>query len=170
MHVRNGQSSLADYLSCLPAVLREELLGGNLGSMLAVSREIPWAMVSLFGFEWRLAEGPPGADLLFAANTTTGGRDILASLHPLTHFAFDEGSPEWRAISEFCRRWARPDSALFHGADDVWFEFDVAGVRTGKPAPSFFFGPRLGLANHDSMGPRTKAILQEGYEALLAEP
>jgi hypothetical protein len=135
--------------------------------MLDVSRRIPWSAVSLFGFEWTLLEGPSGADLLFAANTSTGGRDILAGRHPVTGFVFDQDSPEWQAISEFCRRWAQPGNELFYGADDVWFEFDVAGAGTTRPAPSFFFGPRVGLGNEDTAIARTRAILHEGFGALL---
>src|SRR5258707_4582971 len=144
MPSQHGQSSLADYLHPISAVLNGELLGNSFESMLAVSRHVPWSAVSLFGFEWTLWEGPSGADLLFAANVSTGGRDILSGRHPLTGFAFDGESAEWHAIAEFCRRWAQSDNPLFYGADDVWFEFDVASGTSGKPAPSFFFGPRVG--------------------------
>ncbi len=126
-------------------------------------------MVSIFGFEWGL-NTTSGADFLFASNVATGGRDILTGQHPLACIELDKNMSEWRAVAEFCRGWVDPNSVLFHGADDVWFEFDVADAISDVLAPSFFFGPRVGLDDHETALARTRAILYAGVEALREGP
>jgi hypothetical protein len=129
---------------------------------------IPWSMLSLFGFERPLDDPDAGADILFAANVATGGREVLGGRNPAVSF-----SAPWHPIARFCERWNEPSSPLYAGADDVWFEYDIgSATEATPPAPSFFFGPRVGHAGERAYDakPATRAILHEGFEALLAGP
>lgn len=162
-------ASLADCLTSLgPAFPAGLFPAGSIDAMRDAVTTIPWSMLSLFGFERPLDDPHAGADILFAANVATGGRDVLAGRNPAVRF-----SAPWHPIARFCERWNEPSSLLYAGADDVWFEYDI-GSATGDPSgpPSFFFGPRVGHAadpGYDAK-PVMRAILHDGFEALLAEP
>ncbi|MFT3776424.1 MAG: hypothetical protein QM820_64610 [Minicystis sp.] len=159
-------TSLAQYLDLLAPALPPGLFApaGFEGMCRAVAF-IPWALLSLFGFECRLDDDDAGADILFAANLATGGRRILNGRNPWVEFSA-QGQPSWRPIAAFCQRWDDPSSALYEGADDVWFECDVA--LGAEEVPSFFFGPRVGSAP-DAVA-ATRRILLDGFGALLGAP
>ena len=162
-------ASLADYVTRLmPAFPRGLFPPGNIDGMSRVVEHIPWSMLSLFGFERPLDDARAGADILFAANIATGGRDVLSGRNAAVRF-----SAPWEPIARFCERWNEPSSPLHAGADDVWFEYDVGSATNGGSAPpSFFFGPRVGHAEdraYDAV-PATRAILQEGFGALFGAP
>jgi hypothetical protein len=160
-------ASLAEYLACLAPALPSGLFPRrSLDGLRQAVDGIPWPLISLFGFERPLDDEDAGADILFAANVATGGRDILGGLHPLVSYAVP-----WPPIARFCSRWSTPSSPLYHGADDVWFEIDVGSAEEGPvPPPSFFFGPRLGPDPSVDAAARTRAILHEGFAALLGAP
>jgi hypothetical protein len=165
-------ASLADYLACLAPALPSGLFPRHsLDAMREAVAGIPWPLLSLFGFERPLDDDDAAADILFAANVATGGRDILNGLHPLVSYAVP-----WPPIARFCSRWNEVSSPLYRGADDVWFEFDTGSAEKGSaekgssPPPSFFFGPRIGLDPGVDPAARTRAILHEGFEALLGSP
>lgn len=162
-------ASLADYVTCLiPAFPSGLIAPESIDGMCRAVGAIPWSMLSLFGFERPLGDPRAGADILFAANVATGGRDVLAGRNPAVRF-----SAPWAPIARFCERWNEPSSPLHAGADDVWFEYDVGlGVDAAPEPPSFFFGPRVGHAEERSYDakPATRAILHEGFSALLGAP
>lgn len=150
--------SLAPFVASLAGVLPRELFPpGNVERMCAAVRDVPWQLVSLFGFECALDEAPCDADILFAANVETGGRRMR----------FPGTSAAWRRIDAFRERWSDPASPLHAGADDVWFEFDVAAnPTTAALEPSFFFGPRVRDAGDDAAARQTRAVLHAGFDAL----
>jgi hypothetical protein len=160
-------SSLADYLACLAPALPPALFSkSSIDGMREAVSAIPWPLLSLFGFERPLDDEEAGSDILFAANVATGGRDVLNGLHPLVRY-----SAPWPPIAEFCSRWNEPSSPLYRGADDVWFEYDVGSADNGSsPPPSFFFGPRIGPDPSVDAVALTRAIVHEGFDALLGAP
>ena len=161
MPVPVAELSLADRLSAIAEFLPDAFIGESLAVMLAVSRDIPWRAVSIFGFEWEL-NSASSADFLFSSNVARGGRDILARAMGSGSAGEKNSSPEWRAIVDFCNIWSDPQSVLFHGADDPWFEFDSSANSAQAYVPSFFFGPRVGLDEPDTALRRTRAILELG--------
>jgi len=105
--------------------------------LLELGEAIPGNWVAQFGFESWLGANEPRLDFLFKAGPSVPQRQSLAAGKPGFGPAH---AGQWELISNFCRLWSSPGSALFENVHDIWVEFDLPGV--GHATPGFFFGPR----------------------------
>ena len=72
-------ASLTDYWEAIaPAISPDLISPESLGHLAAVGGHFPSAIASLVGFECRLADPQPQADLFLRVVPENGGRDILA--------------------------------------------------------------------------------------------
>jgi len=120
-------ASLSDYLTKIAAELPPVLFPErNICDMGETVSDVPWAPVSVFGFERPLGDERTASDVAFATTVGGGGRDLLNGRHPLIHYSLP-----WPPIAEFCSLWNSQESLLFNSIDHVWFEYDV-GSASGR--------------------------------------
>ncbi|MBS0015173.1 MAG: hypothetical protein KFF72_02165 [Arthrospira sp. SH-MAG29] len=168
-------ASLTDYWEAIaPAISPDLISPESLGHLAEVGGHFPSAIASLVGFECRLADPQPQADLFLRVVPENGGRDILAgseaveTLGKLYHLLAGSATipvlssgliehPVWRKIRLFCREWSNPDTSFYRTVNDLWLEFDLTGDLTGDlttdrviPVPSVFWGSEqvADLENH----------------------
>ncbi|MGI0496174.1 hypothetical protein ACOKW7_13540 [Limnospira platensis CENA597] len=168
-------ASLTDYWEAIaPAISPDLISPESLGHLAAVGGHFPSAIASLVGFECRLADPQPQADLFLRVVPENGGRDILAggeaveTLPKLYHLLAGSATipvlssrliehPVWRKIRLFCREWSNPETSFYRTVNDLWLEFDLTGDLTGDlttdrviPVPSVFWGSEqvADLENH----------------------
>jgi hypothetical protein len=122
-----------------------------------------------FGFECRLGEELPRADLLVLARASCG-RDSLAGLHPTSTLpARMMADPVWRRVRDFAAYWAEPSSPLHYAVDNVWLEFDIDGPDPHLPIPSIFFGLLTNFetdATHETIVDRHLATVETAVRLL----
>jgi hypothetical protein len=93
-------------------------------------------VVSAFGFECRLGEAAPRADLGIRFARPVAGADVEGSLASVARSL--SSSEVWRRLGAFCARWSDPRDLLHRGIEDVLLEFDLPGPPPEVPIPSFF--------------------------------
>lgn len=105
----------------------------------AVAAELPGTLSPFFGFEVRLNDPRPEADVLFCCEGAQD--DGLATLAGLTGAALPD-RPEWHRLSAFARACLDPEDPLAACVFNAWLEYDLAGVAPGDaaPVPSVFLG------------------------------
>jgi hypothetical protein len=106
--------------------------------MRAVARWLPEIQTGRYGFECRLGEPEPAADLCVAFFRGNGQREKRAPWEKWLRETQDEATA-WRRTAAFMEAWRDPASLLYEGANNVWLEFDTASSREALPGPSLFF-------------------------------
>jgi hypothetical protein len=149
-----GMASLAEYIKPVAPHFTPHLIAAeSIHDMLRVASVLPGALAyGLFGFECRLGDSAPLADLLVCARAADGGRDALLELDSGLH------EPAWQRVREFAAEWSDSSGPLYDGVDYVWLEFDVAGNGGSVPQPSVFFG----VDTHQD-----QSIVEQGLELPL---
>lgn len=137
-------STLADTLRVLGPALPPSLISPeNLANMSAIVRHLPGAITTFFGFECRLGDDAPWADILLRVVADEAGVATLAGDGDATSLsATIQDNAIWRRLGDFCRRWAEPTSPLHEKVTNIWLEFDVGQHPPEVPLPSCFFGPQ----------------------------
>ncbi len=119
----------------------------------------PFSIASLVGFECRLSESQPQADLFLRVVPDTGGRDILAGSQAVeTQAKFYHllaGSrtipelspplinhPVWQKVRLFSIQWSTQNTAFYNNIKDLWLEFYLKTDPPNIPIPSVFLGPK----------------------------
>ena len=131
-------------------------------AMQAVVRRLPASLAdNTFGFECRMGDDLPYADLSVHANPSSG-RESLAGLDPTTALAASlTTDPIWQRVQAFATDWAEPSSPLHHAVDALWMEFDLDGAAPENPRPSVF----LGLSAYDEGDSAAGRAKADGYRA-----
>ncbi len=127
---------------------------------------VPAELIARFGLECRLGADTADADVLFCADSETGGMQMLAGRHPLV--ALPEGlatAPSWAPVVRFCGR-REPGFPLHRATRDVWVDL------AQRDQPSFSFGMRLAGLPEAPRRPVEVLIraLEVGFEALRDRP
>lgn len=111
----------------------------SLARMLRLGAMLPGSATDFFGFECRLGGAPPEVDLLVCIAREGGGPEALAA-------ALDEAPPGpeqiWPRLAAFCRSWVDASTPWHASVDNIWLEFDLAGIAEGAavPVPAVFIG------------------------------
>ncbi len=127
---------------------------------------VPAELIARFGLECRLGTDAADADVLFCADSETGGMQMLAGRHPLVELPEELASaPSWAPVVRFCGR-REPGFPLHRATRDVWVDL------AQRDQPSFSFGMRLAGLPEASRRPLEVLIraLEIGFEALRATP
>ncbi|MEL7037853.1 MAG: hypothetical protein AAFO04_19890 [Cyanobacteria bacterium J06592_8] len=167
--------TLSDYWDAISPSISPDLISTeSLHDLSTVGQHFPSTIASLVGFECRLAEASPQADLFLRVVPQTGGRDILAGAQAVEtrpkfyHLlagcpTIPNLSPElidhpvWQKIRQFCIQWSTPNTSFYNHIKDLWIEFDLETNPPKIPIPSVFFGSDL-------------ASLETGLNLLLDHP
>lgn len=126
-----------------PAITNELISPSHLAHLEAIADRLSARLTNYFGFECRLGETAPLADILFCVRQIASQPMSLAGLVPGIPEAWAQQEPVWQQLQDFGREWAAPTSRLFRKVQDVWLEFDVAGPPHPVPVPSLFFGSKV---------------------------
>lgn len=150
--------TLTDYLDAIAPNLSPDLISAEFRRRLSgIGQHFPDAIASLVGFECRLADPTPQADLFFRVSPETGGRDIVAGseavetqpqfYHLLAGYetipSLDDqliDHPIWQKIRQFCTQWSTPNTSFYDYIKDLWLEFDLDAEPPAIPIPSVFLG------------------------------
>lgn len=150
--------TLTDYWDAIAPTISPDLISAESRRRLSdVGRHFPDAIASLVGFECRLADTTPQADLFLRVIPETGGRDILAGSEAVEtqskfyHLLAGYGTlptlsseliahPVWQKIRQFCIQWSTPNTSFYDHIKDLWLEFDLDAEPAAVPVPSAFFG------------------------------
>jgi hypothetical protein len=127
---------------------------------------VPAELVARFGLECHLRSDGGDADVLFSADSETGGMQMLAGRHPLVRLPDTLAHAEsWAPVVRFCGR-REPGMLLHRATRDVWVDL------TRHNEPSFSFGLRLGGLPEAPQRPLEVLIraLELGIEALRGAP
>ena len=140
--------SFADVLRGLRQLFPASLLdGGGWTRLLERAAELPAAAAVFFGFEFRLGDADPAADLCVPVAS-----DVAAAATrelPLARRFIGEARggvrlpPSRAALARCIDGFGRPDSALAGWAQGVLLEYDVIASGAGGPStPGIYFGVR----------------------------
>ncbi len=153
--------TLTDYWETIAPSISPDLISAeSLHRFSRVGQHFPSTIPSLVGFECRLAEADPQADLFLRVVPETGGRDILAGSQAVEtrpkFYHLLSGSPTlpalspslidhpvWQKIRQFCIQWSTPDTSFYDNIKDLWLEFDLKTDPPAIPVPSVFFGSEV---------------------------
>lgn len=154
------RESLIDYLSLAESHLHPALISPEaLSNIREIARWLP--PVSASGFECRLADEAPRADLGMRFWPPERGPEVLAGVDAGVPESFLD-APVWQRIRRFGARWAEVGSLLHQEIEDIFLEFDVDGPPAGIPIPAFF------MDFHEQASNRLDT-LQEAVEILWGE-
>lgn len=163
-HTGGTLDELVDLvLPYLPAGLIGPKSAGRIRS--AVD-SVPAELVARFGLECRLGTEMADADVLFCADSETGGMQMLAGRHPLVELPDALATAQtWAPVVRFCER-REPGRLLHRATRDVWADL------AQRDEPSFSFGMRLGGLPEATRRPLEVLIraLEIGFEALRGTP
>jgi len=168
--------SLADHLDVVAPNVPELLVSREaFGHIRRVGAYLPGAMaLRTFGFEIRLGDHAPEADLLLSLGKQQNGPLILAGLAPESELPFPfEQYRAWEGVRRFAEHWAIPNSLLGNHVDDVWLEFDVGRHPSLPPQPSLFFRPTPGEslpdASREEMTGLFMQLVDEAYTRAMGQ-
>lgn len=137
-------STLEEALGPVAPYVPEELVSADgLADIVAVARELPGGLTSLFGFECRLGRPERRADFLLRTREDGGEREHLAGTAPdggLSDHLLQH--PVWARVRDYALHWGAPGSPLHLGSDRVCLEFDLDRSSSAIPLPSLFLGQR----------------------------
>lgn len=176
------EASFADVLGELRPLFPASLLDGE-GSARLLERaaELPAAAAAFFGFEFRLGDPDPSADVCVPVASGIGAGAALEA--PVArHFmqaAGDRASlrPSRAALARCIGKLGRADSTLARWADAALLEYDVAApgaVDRGTPGIYFRLRREPGSSGHDVHASARSDIARaladaSGWTADLAE-
>lgn len=158
---------LAEVVDLVLPYLPDGLVGIKSSARIrtAVDR-VPAELVARFALECRLDTGADDADVLFSADSETGGMQMLAGRHPLVKRPPSVADSErWAPIVRLCQR-RQPGFLLHRATREVWVDL------TRHDEPSFAFGLRLAGLPEAPKRPVEVLIraLELGFDALRDEP
>lgn len=136
------------------------------GRIRSAADGVPAELVARFGLECRLDAETADAEVLFCADSETGGMQMLAGRHPLVELPESlVSAPSWAPIIRFCGR-REPGLLLHRATRDVWVDLPQRG------APSCSFGMRLAGLPEATRRPLEVLVraLEIGLEALRGSP
>ena len=104
----------------------------------AVCQRLPHRVSTFYGFECRLGDADPHADLLFSLTRASDqGAQLLAAVPEQLRGNEPTATTAWQAVARFLAAWRTPGHCLAQ-TDRLWVELDCAS--SARPAPCFFFG------------------------------
>ncbi len=127
---------------------------------------VPAELVARFGLECDLSGAAADASALFAADSETGGMQMLAGRHPLVSLPDELARAEaWAPAVRFCGR-REPGFLLHRATRDIWVDL------ARRDDPSCSFGMRLSSLPEATRRPLEVVIraLELGFEALRGAP
>ncbi len=127
---------------------------------------VPAELVARFGLECDLSGAAADAGALFAADSETGGMQMLAGRHPLVSLPDELARAEsWAPVVRFCGR-REPGFLLHRATRDIWVDL------ARRDDPSCSFGMRLSGLPEATRRPLEVVIraLELGFEALRGAP
>ena len=155
--VGGGEASFADVLRELRPLFPASLLDGEGWTrLLERVAELPAAAAAFFGFEFRLGDPNPAADVCVPV-----AYDIAAAATleiPVARRFIQEArsgarlEPSRAALARFISGFGRADAALARWAENVLLEYDVAALPAGsRSTPGIYFSLRRepGPSGHD---------------------
>ena len=143
-----GNRSFADVLRGLRPLFSTSLLDGKgWTGLLERAAELPAAAAVFFGFEFRLGDADPAADLCVpvASDVAEPATRELAVARRFIADARRGALPRISraALAQCISGFGRPDSALARWAQGVLLEYDVIGARAGGGGtPGIYFAVR----------------------------
>ena len=152
-----GEASFADVLRGLRPLMPASLLDGEGWTrLLERTAELPASSSAFFGFEFRLGDPDPSADLCVPVASDVAAAATL-EVPVARHFIRQARSgarlpPSRAALARCIAGFGRADSALARWAQSVLLEYDVAAVSAGsRSRPGIFFALRRkpGPSGHD---------------------
>ncbi len=160
-------STLDEVVALVLPYLAIDLVGAASAARISHAvADVPAEVVARFGIECRLHSGADNADVLFSADSETGGMQMLAGRHPLVNLPDTLAAADgWAPVVRFCGR-REPGFLLHRATRDVWV--DLAQVD----APSFSFGLRMSGLPEATRRPLEVLVrsLEIGLEALRGAP
>lgn len=137
-------STAGDVLEAVTPYIAADLISpDHLVYLKTIADQLSGQLTNYFGFECRLGEEAPLADILFCVRQLMYQPTVLAGQMPGIPAQWTENEPVWQQLREFGKNWSSPASLLFRKVQDIWLEFDVAGSPEPVPIPSLFFGSKI---------------------------
>jgi hypothetical protein len=120
-----------------------------------VAARLPMELSSFWGFECRLGEPEPLADILFEIKKEALGLPFLAGLEPSSLDRFCETFPVWKRLRSLARNWSDSAHPWRRLIRNLWLEMDLAealkieapdagAIDKALHQPNLFFGPEQG--------------------------
>ena len=160
------EASFADMLRELRPLFPASLLGGGgWVRLLERAAELPAAAAAFFGFEFRLGDADPSADLCVPVASDIGA--AAATEAPVARRFVREArggaglQPSRAALARCIGGFGRADSALARWAEGALLEYDVAApCAVGRGTPGIYFRLRRspGPSGHDVQGSARRDI------------
>ena len=143
-----GEASFADVLRGLRPLMPASLLDGEGWTrLLERAAELPAAAAAFFGFEFRLGDPNPSADLCVPVTPDIAAAGTLEV--PVVRYFIRQARsgtrlpPSRAALARCIAGFGRADSVLARWAQSVLLEFDVAVLPAGsRSTPGVFFALR----------------------------
>ena len=137
-------TAVAEVVRAIASYLTTDLISpDHLTHLQTIAGHLPGTLTNYFGFECRLGEVAPLADILFCVRQVRVQPGVLGGLLPGIPRQWARREPVWQQLRDFGQQWASPTSLLFRKVQDIWLEFDVAGPPDPIPIPSLFFGSKV---------------------------
>jgi hypothetical protein len=160
-------TTLDEVVDLVLAQLPHGLIGATSAARVrGAVASVPTELVARFGLECHLRSDGGDADVLFSADSETGGMQMLAGRHPLVNLPDTLAHADsWAPVVRFCGR-REPGFLLHRATRDVWVDL------TRHNEPSFSFGLRLSGLPEATQRPLEVLIraLELGIEALRGAP
>ncbi len=140
----------------------------NFQKIAATVNQFPEKITSFFGFECRLGQKQPAADVLLCIAAAEYGRSILAGASPIKAIPSQWAiAPAWEKVLKFANSWNDSASELYAWTDYIWLEFDVAeNGLSAIPIPSIFFAPFDQKNKTHLKGDLSTTIILESLETI----
>jgi hypothetical protein len=162
-------TAVAEVVRAIAPYLTADLISpDHLTHLQTIAGHLPGTLTNYFGFECRLGEAAPLADILFCVRQMMHQPTVLAGLLPGIPEQWAQQEPVWQQVRDFGQQWASPTSLLIRKVQDIWLEFDVAGPPPPIPVPSLFFGSKV---IHAGFPPEAhRWISQDAVRLLTGQP
>jgi hypothetical protein len=135
--------TLADVLADIEPALPESLFGDECRrQMRRVAERLPMQFSSIWGFECRLGDPEPFADVGFEIRKEALGPALLAGESPSVLDELCEAYPVWKTFRALARDWRNSDHAWNRDIRNLWLEMDLIGsdAESAMRQPNIFFG------------------------------
>jgi hypothetical protein len=146
---------LADVLADVEPSLPESLFGEDCRrQMRRVAERLPMRLSSFWGFECRLGDVEPSADILFEIRKEASGPALLAGESPSIIDGLCEAYPAWKTFRALAKDWTNPGHAWNRDIRNFWLEMDLVGAdaESVMRQPNIFFGPEQKTSNERVFG------------------
>jgi hypothetical protein len=122
--------------------------------MCRVAERLPMRFSNFWGFECRLSDPEPSADILFEIKKEALGPAFLAGESPSLIDDLCEAYPAWKTFRALAKDWTNPGHAWNRDIRNLWLEMDLIGSDTESVMrrPNIFFGPEQKTSNARILG------------------